>query len=580
MEVGRVMSDFDFFREAVLCITSSLDLSLSMRNTYAFFKQHFPVEAFSLHQYSRELRGLKLLFLVNDSGFHYVERLVPLPDDGMALMEQRERIPYSTVIRASGNENSVAVNIARVIHEYVPPLPRGHLPGILGMGEQIVGHILLVGNREACFTPEHEHRLRILLPVLSLVIANMLQFKRTMDFQARLDAEKGALQRENHLLRNSGLIGLNSGLKGVFAVLQHLAGQEIPVLIQGETGTGKELVADAVQQGSPRRKKIFLKVNCGAIPDTLIDSALFGFEKGAFTGAASGRAGFFEQADGGTLFLDEIGELPPQAQVRLLRVLQDGVVQRLGGSRPTRVDVRIIAATNRNLGQMLQDGTFREDLYYRLNVFPIHVPPLRERASDIPQLIRHFSVACAASRGIPTPDIEPSSLERLMLYSWPGNVRELANLVERALILEPRRRLDVARHLPRDAAWYLSPENGRSYLERLVDERVERRLAFPGDRISGSSVCPGCPSVRTGGPDEPAPEEDPHSLDTLDGAMARHIRKALELCRGRISGPRGAARLLGVNPSTLRKRMGKFGIRDGNGLSAAQDSPDGAQYVP
>lgn len=296
-------------------------------------------------------------------------------------------------------------------------------------------------------------------------------------------------------------------------------------------------------------------MNCGAIPENLIDSELFGYEKGAFTGAVQSHPGRFEQADGGTLFLDEVGELPLQAQVRFLRVLQNGIIERIGGKHSTSIDVRVIAATNRNLRQMIKEGTFREDLYYRLYVFPIHLPPLRERAQDIPLYFRQFVIRSCARHSIKKPPTFPSDLmDRLREYPWPGNVRELENLVERAVILASDGLLNVESLLP------ISPvdkeisnlESSRS-LEELIDERIRSALA----RHRASPF------------QEPAQEKEDAipqrpQVQPLDQTIRETIEAALAHCRGKISGDNGAAALLGLNPSTMRNKCGSMESAQGN----------------
>jgi transcriptional regulator with GAF, ATPase, and Fis domain len=304
-----------------------------------------------------------------------------------------------------------------------------------------------------------------------------------------------------------------------------VAGSDVPVLLLGETGSGKEVVARAIHAGSRRSAGPFLRVNCGAIPAGLIDSELFGHERGSFTGAAARRKGWFERADGGTLFLDEVGELPLDAQVRLLRILQDGSFERVGGQRTLHADVRIVAATNRDLHAMVADGRFREDLWYRLAVFPIHLPPLRDRPEDVPGLATHFALRAATRFGTAPLVPAPADLELLLAYSWPGNVRELIAVMERAVLLGNGRTLEVATSL--GAAPRATP------------------AAAAG--------------ARPGAPAPPSPDSEAAPLD-LDAAMARHIEGALAKCWGRVEGPHGAARLLGINPHTLRARMRKLGI--------------------
>ncbi len=286
--------------------------------------------------------------------------------------------------------------------------------------------------------------------------------------------------------------------------------------MQGETGTGKEVIANAIHYSSPRKDGPFIKVNCGAIPETLLDSELFGHEKGAFTGAISQKRGRFERADKGTIFLDEIAELPAQAQVRLLRVLQIKEIERVGGTTSIPVDIRIISATNRNLQEMIASGRFREDLWFRLNVFPIMIPPLRQRREDIPSLVHHFidrkskELKLAERRVLAT-----GAIDRLMAYDWPGNIRELENLIERALI---QSRGDT--------------------------------LSF--EALSAPQVPVGREVTR-----DPGRNRTVFSLDEIN---AQHIRQALEMAGGKINGPGGAAQILGLHPNTLRSRMNKLGI--------------------
>jgi transcriptional regulator with GAF, ATPase, and Fis domain len=269
-----------------------------------------------------------------------------------------------------------------------------------------------------------------------------------------------------------------------------------------------------VHTHSRRANGPFLRVNCGAIPPELIDSELFGHERGSFTGAVGTRKGWFERADGGTLFLDEIGELPLAAQVRLLRVLQDGSFQRVGGERTLTVDVRLVAATNRDLRQAVRDGGFREDLWFRIAVFPIPLPPLRERLQDMPALAAHFSLRAAERLGLPPRMPDAADLAALAAYPWPGNVRELASVIERAAILGDGRRLEVARAL---------------------------------------GVSPPLAALAS-------PQRSNQPLSSLEDVIRQHIEVALSQCHGRVEGPFGAALLLNLNPHTLRSKMRKLGV--------------------
>ena len=302
-----------------------------------------------------------------------------------------------------------------------------------------------------------------------------------------------------------------------------VAPSDVPVLILGETGSGKEVVARAIHSAVARAAGPFLRVNCGAIPAGLIDSELFGHERGSFTGAAAQRKGWFERADGGTLFLDEIGELPLAAQVRLLRILQDGRFERVGGTRPLHVDVRIVAATHRDLRAMVAEGRFREDLWYRIAVFPIQLPPLRERPEDIPALATHFALRAATRFGTAAAASRRRTTSSLLAgYAWPGNVRELAAVIERAVILGEGARA-----------------RGREGARRPRRRRPASPRATPAPR--------------------PQRRREPQS-PTLDAAMVRHIERRSRARAAGSKGRCGAAALLGVNPHTLRARMRKLGI--------------------
>ena len=323
------------------------------------------------------------------------------------------------------------------------------------------------------------------------------------------------LERQNVYLREAldsdlhfgEIHGRSAAIQQVFKAIELVAETDSSVLLLGETGTGKELIARAIHRSSRRRSAVMVKVNCGALPATLLESELFGHERGAFTGAVQQKKGRFELANRGTIFLDEIGELPPDAQVKLLRVLQEHEFERVGGTQTLRIDARVIAATNRDLRAEVQRGGFRADLFFRLNIFPIWVPPLRERREDIPILAQHFIREFAGRLGRRVEQIDSRALGDLVAYEWPGNVRELANVLERAVIL-------CRSHL----------------LERT-------HLALPS---------------------APLPRND--DLTTLEEAERRHILKALDKTGGVVGGPNGAARLLGLNRSTLWSRMKKLGI--------------------
>jgi transcriptional regulator with GAF, ATPase, and Fis domain len=331
-----------------------------------------------------------------------------------------------------------------------------------------------------------------------------------------------ATKLPGHLINDASageerLIGGDTGLAAVMARAQIVSRSSAPVLLFGETGTGKEIIARAIHEHSTYRSGPFRRVNCGAIAPELIDSELFGHEPGAFTGAVTRRKGWFEQADGGTLFLDEVGELAPAAQVRLLRVVQDGEVVRVGGERAVRVNVRIVAATHRDLPLMVESQTFREDLYYRLAVFPIVIPPLRDRPSDIRAFAEYFAERAANRFGLRVVPVTDEDVRVLATYRWPGNVREMAAVMDRAVLIGQGRTLEVAAALGQRGPGFVAS-------------------ARAPDSVPGTAIEP------------------------LDVVMQRHIEAALQATYGRVEGPHGAARLLRINPHTLRARMRKLKI--------------------
>ncbi len=330
--------------------------------------------------------------------------------------------------------------------------------------------------------------------------------------QARLKAQNLYLQEEIKSVHNfEEIVGRSPSLFAVLAKVDRVARTDATVLITGESGTGKELIARAIHSRSRRSEKPLIKVNCAALPTGLIESELFGHEKGAFSGALARRLGRFELANGGTIFLDEVGEMPPDAQVKLLRVIQEQEFERIGGNETIRTDVRLIAATNRDLRRAVQEGNFREDLFYRLNVFPVELPPLRERSGDIPLLVRFFVEKYAVQVDRHIESIAPETMERLVAYRWPGNVRELQNLVERALILST------------------DPEL-----------RIEPEILGPATPAAGAT------------------QTATKDLQTL---QREHILAALDRSKWVIEGDRGAARQLGLHPNTLRSRIRKLGLK-------------------
>jgi formate hydrogenlyase transcriptional activator len=364
-----------------------------------------------------------------------------------------------------------------------------------------------------------------LLVELKDAVANLLRVawrhlmlvERVAGLSRRAHVETQHLRSElQRVSEPERLVSVSEASRRILSLVDLVAGHDTTVLLRGESGTGKEVIARRIHRLSARANRPFLRVNCGALPEGLLESTLFGHERGAFTGASTQHRGLFERAHGGTLLLDEVAELPPRAQAKLLRVLQEGEIERVGGENTYSVDVRLIAATHQPLEQMIAGGTFRSDLYYRLNIFPITLPPLRERLADLPVLAETLLERLAQRHGRLPPRFLPEVMDRLTRHSWPGNVRELENLLERALILTP----------------------GREPLA-LPPEFVGLGTAAQTRPTAGSTVL------------------------SLDMALRQAIERALHESGGQIYGERGAAALLGVKPTTLQSKMRKLGIARG-----------------
>jgi formate hydrogenlyase transcriptional activator len=380
----------------------------------------------------------------------------------------------------------------------------------LAMGAESIGAIAFARAVPSPFTPDEVRILEDVCQPVAAAVANALAFEEIRALRARLEDENLALKEEiDSSASVGGIIGASPVLRAVLDRVGRVAATDSTVLITGETGTGKELVARAIHNASPRAGRALVKVNCAALAEGLVASELFGHEKGAFTGALERRRGRFELAAGGTIFLDEVGDLPPAVQVTLLRVLQEGDFERVGGNESLRTDARVVAASNRNLEDAVREGKIRSDLFFRLNVFPIRMPTLRERAEDIPLIAEYYAHHFARKLGKKVRGIAPDAMRLLSAYRWPGNIRELQNVIERAVILTRREALAV----------------GDLELPSLWSEAL--------------------PSA--GG------------MDLADGER-RRIEVALDASRGRVSGPDGAARALHVPASTLESRIRRLGI--------------------
>jgi formate hydrogenlyase transcriptional activator len=391
-----------------------------------------------------------------------------------------------------------------------------------------LGTLNLASRREDAFPPEDVEILQQVSAQIAIAVENALAFKQIDALKDKLAEEKLYLEEEIRSEFNfEEIVGDSPALKRALAQVEVVAPAGTAVLITGETGTGKELIARAIHNLSPRRERTFVKVNCAAIPGGLLESELFGHERGAFTGALTQKIGRFELADRGTLFLDEVADLPLDLQPKLLRVLQEQEFERLGSNRTLRVDVRIVAATNGDLGKLVAERAFRNDLYYRLNVFPIHIPALRERPEDVPHLVRYFVQKFSRSLNKAVAYIPAEAMDALSAYSWPGNIRELENFIERAVLLSPGKELRVP-----------------------VSELKPVTLA-PDASADSSLAASSLTALTSSG----------SSISTLEDAERQHILRALRQTEWRIAGPKGAAVLLAMKRTTLQARMRKLGIR-------------------
>jgi transcriptional regulator with GAF, ATPase, and Fis domain len=506
-----MIDENEFFRNATFAICGNLQIEQAMRDIIVFLRNQMPVDRMFLQIFEPELGAMRTIAMATAEEGKQVNLITPLPEEARARIAANLKQPDDHIVVIDSPEKNP---VARVMLRFHGLEGWSLLRMRLSTDKGKLGGVVLGAQGPDRYTEEHSKMLRLLREPFNVAFVNTLQHREVIKLKERLADDNRYLHSELRRISGDEIVGADFGLHEVMHQVRHVAPTESPVLLTGETGVGKDVIANAIHLGSSRREGPYIPVNCGAIPDSLLDSELFGHEKGAFTGALSQKRGRFERADRGTILLDEIGEMPMEAQVRLLRVLQHREIERVGGTARIPVDIRIIAATNQDLYSMVQAGRFREDLYFRLNVFPINIPPLRERTGDIPALVQHLMERKARELKLGhTPVLAPGAIDTLMEYGWPGNVRELENVIERAIIVHH-----------------------------------DGLLRF--DDLSVSSTQQDTSAVSE-------PGELPLDLDTV---MARHIRRVLGITGGKIHGPGGAGELLGMNPNTLRFRMRKLGI--------------------
>jgi len=498
-------------------ITSNLDLREVLRAISANFREVMRCDGAGVWLPGEGAGTFKLYAFDApvSKGFAKEEVIITLPEDDPARRAFETMKPMVATVDEigwPGGGEGYRLAAAESVKSacFIPLVNRG----------RALGDLMIVRLTEGTFTAEDVDFLSQAAGQIAIAIENALAYREISELKDKLAQEKLYLEEEIRSEMNfAEIVGKSSALRKVLKRVETVAPTDSTVLIYGETGAGKELIARAIHDLSPRKSKAFVKLNCAAIPTGLLESELFGHERGAFTGAIAQRIGRFEVAHGGTIFLDEIGEIPLELQTKLLRVLQEREFERLGSSRTLRTDARLIAATNRDLEAMVAEQKFRSDLFFRLNVFPIQVPPLRERHGDIPLLVRHFAQQFSKRMNKTIDTISSATMEALSRYHWPGNIRELQNVIERAVITStgPVLKVDVA------------------------DLKISKPSS-PAEKGSAQGSTNG--GLR----------------DTLEETERQQILKALKQSNWVVAGPKGAAAKLGMKRSTLQLRMSKLGI--------------------
>lgn len=514
------LADDDFLYQVTMRICGSLDVETMLRDCLEFFKdiKIIPADGLGMQVYDLAEGVLEDFAVVADMDYDISKINLQLSPEAIAYFKKMEKGEFveSDFIVNRPQDNPVA----RFAWEASGKKPISYMFSLLKIGRERVGIVTVYAKGYDSFTEQDLKILDRLRGPFSVALSNALQFMEVQRLKEMLADDNRYLNKQIYNMSGDEIIGQDFGLREVIEMVGQVALLSSQVLLLGETGVGKEVIANAIHHLSPKASGPFIKVNCGAIPEALIDSELFGHEKGAFTGAIQKKRGRFERAHGGTIFLDEIGELPLEAQIRLLRVIQTREIERVGGTESVALDIRIIAATHRDLPSMVRESTFREDLWFRLNVFPITIPPLRHRLVDIPALVNFFIKRKTREMNLyPERKPAPGSFEMLQGYNWPGNVRELENVVERALIRSTT-----------------SPQGTFLRFDEINFPQEHSSTAIPVDRVEAPPVL------------------------NMDQAMKHHIESVLQLTKGKLSGKDGAAVLLGLPLSTLRNRMIKLGL--------------------
>ena len=516
------MNKEQLFQELTTAICRHLQPDQALHACLCHLRQYMPVDRMFLEVYEYDLGAVRALATATPASGQAINRLVSVNHsldmelkkevklrevdiNGSAVVtviNDPEKDPLAlTMIDSFGGSTDLSILV-------INPVLDG----------QIMGCVVALAEGKHRYTQEHADIFALLETPYGISISNTMRHHEVLRLKELLADDNQYLQRELLADVSSTIIGADFGLAGVMKAANKAANHDSPVLLLGETGVGKDVIANHIHRLSERADAPFIRVNCGAIPESLMDSELFGHEKGAFTGAAKQKRGRFERANKGTIFLDEIGELSLPAQVRLLRVLQNSEIERVGGTEILDIDVRVIAATHRDLDAMVANGEFRQDLLFRINVLPITIPPLRERKHDIVALAEYIVDKKSHELKLGNaPKLTPQIIEQLCDYDWPGNVRELENVLERALILSEGDLLSLD-NMP------TAIQRTTETLSVLVDES---------------------------------------QFISLDEMSKRHIETILRHTKGRIHGRDGSAEILGVNPSTLRSRMKKLGIKFG-----------------